>query len=73
VAGEGNSRNPLDGVGGRRTPEELRAWTVGAEALADSLPPSAYRAKQAFQRIPETELRQLVAYLSSLRQPARPD
>jgi cytochrome c553 len=73
VAGEGNARNPLDGVGARRTLEELRAWTVGAEALADSLPPSAYRAKQAFQQVPEEELAQLIAYLSSLRQTARPE
>jgi mono/diheme cytochrome c family protein len=73
VAGEGNARNPLDGVGARRTPEQLRAWTIGAEVLADSLPPSAYRAKQAFQGIPEAELSHLVAYLSSLRQPPRPD
>jgi mono/diheme cytochrome c family protein len=73
VAGEGNERNPLDGVGSRRTAARLRAWTVGAAALADSLPPSAYRAKQAFQQIPPADLDALVVYLSSLKQPGRPE
>jgi mono/diheme cytochrome c family protein len=66
VAGEGNPRNPLDGVGARRTAAELRDWTVGAEVLADSLPPSAFRAKQAFQRIEPEDLAALIQYLVSL-------
>jgi mono/diheme cytochrome c family protein len=73
VAGEGNARNPLDGVGARRTPAELRAWTLGAEVLADSLPPSAFRAKQAFQQMPAEELGPLITYLSSLKQPPKPE
>jgi mono/diheme cytochrome c family protein len=73
VAGEGNARNALDGVGARRTPAELRAWTIGAEALADSLPPSAFRAKQAFQQMRAEELGPLITYLSSLKQPPKPE
>jgi len=67
VAGDGNPRYPLDGVGARRTAAELRAWTVGAEVLADSLPPSAFRAKQGYQRIGAEDMAALVQYLSALR------
>jgi cytochrome c553 len=67
VAGVGSPRYPLDGVGARRPPAQLRAWTVGAEALADSLPPATWRAKQAFQAMRPENLDALVAYLGSLR------
>jgi len=67
VAGDGNPRYPLDGVGARRTAAELRAWTIGAEVLADSLPPSAFRAKQGFQRIEADDMAALVQYLSALK------
>lgn len=67
IGGVGNPRAPLDGVGGRRTPEEIRAWTVGSAALQDSLPPAAFRAKQQFATVPPAELNALVAYLAALR------
>ena len=66
VLGVGSTRNPLDGVGSRRTPAELLAWTVGDEALADSLSPSAWRAKQAHREIAPEDLEALVAWLSGL-------
>jgi mono/diheme cytochrome c family protein len=66
VAGLGNERNPLDGVAARRTRDELEAWTVGADALEDSLPPSAFRAKRAYQSLPTDSLGWLLDYLSQL-------
>jgi cytochrome c5 len=68
IAGIGNPRVPLDDVGSRRTPEQLRAWTLGADALADSLPPSAMRAKRAYRELAETDIRDLVFYLRTLRE-----
>lgn len=67
VAGVGSPRYPLDGVGSRRTPAELRAWTVGADVLADSLAPGVLRTKQAFREIPARELDAILAYLASLK------
>ena len=67
VAGAGSPRAPLDGVGARRTGAELRAWTTGAEALADSLSPATLRAKQAFATLPPADLDALVAFLASLK------
>jgi hypothetical protein len=67
VAGVGSPRYPLDGVGARRNAAQLRAWTQGADALADSLPPSALRTKQSFQALKPEDLNALVAFLRSLK------
>ncbi|HRP25555.1 MAG TPA: cytochrome c [Thauera sp.] len=66
VAGEGNPRYPLDGVGARRTRAELHDWVVGAAALEAVLPSSAYRRKQQYQAMPDDELDALLTYLQSL-------
>lgn len=67
VSGVGSPRLPLDGVGARRTPAELRAWTTGAQMLADSLAPSVLRRKQEFAGMPADELDALVGFLASLK------
>jgi ferredoxin-NADP reductase len=63
VQGVGSPRFPLDGVGSRRDRDELRAWTVGAPAVQDSLSPSAVRAKRRYEQIPPADMRVLIAYL----------
>jgi len=66
VAGVGNPRNPLDGVSARLDEDRIRAWIVGAGALADSLPPSAARRKRGYRALPGEDLEALVAYLLGL-------
>jgi cytochrome c553 len=66
VAGVGSPRYPLDGVGSRRTQDELRAWTIGAETVQDSLSPSALRAKQRYQQLSAEEMRVLLSFMASL-------
>lgn len=65
--GRGNPRSPLDGIGGRRSLESIRARVVAAPDVADELPRSAVRAKQGFAGIAAADLADLTAYLSSLR------
>jgi mono/diheme cytochrome c family protein len=67
IAGEGNPRNPLDGVGARLTPEEIRAYTTADATVADDLAPRIAAAKKDYQKIPADDLDALVAYLASLR------
>jgi mono/diheme cytochrome c family protein len=71
IAGRGNPRYPLDDVGARRTPAELRRWILGEGAAAAELPASVQRRKQRYRALPETELAALIAYLSSLRDAER--
>ncbi|MDX2475847.1 MAG: cytochrome c [Gammaproteobacteria bacterium] len=53
IAGQGNPRNPLDGVGTRRTALELRDWIIGADVLQAELP--------------DDDLDALIIYMQSLR------
>ena len=69
VAGAGSPRLPLDGVGARRTAAELRAWTTGADALADSIAPGTLRVKQGYAKLPAADLDALIAFLVSLKTP----
>ena len=67
IAGEGNPRNPLDNVGARRSAEELRHYTVGADAVKEKLPEYLLKLKQQYRLIPIDELDVLIIYLQSLR------
>lgn len=66
IAGEGNPRLPLDGVGARRDAAGLRDWILGSGASADALPARAQRAKSAYRQLDGATLDALVAYMQSL-------
>lgn len=66
IAGAGNPRNPLDGVGTRRTRAELFEWVTGTGGAADQLSPSVVRRKQRYRDLSQEDLNALVAYLTSL-------
>jgi hypothetical protein len=44
----------------------MRDWILGTKAVADDLSPSALRAKQAYQSLPESAIDAMVDYLLSL-------
>lgn len=67
IAGEGSPRSALDGVGGRRTREELRDWATGSDVVAGELAPRVLATKQGYADLPEQELEALLDYLASLR------
>lgn len=71
IADIGNPRSPLDGVGDRHGPEELRMWITGTGAVAEKLPAAIAKRKQRYQTMPEDDLRALVAYLAGLKAAAR--
>ena len=68
VAGEGNKRFPLDGVGRRLTAPQIRRWfthTAEMEARLPKLP--AIRMSSRKYSFSPAELDALVAYLRSLK------
>ncbi len=67
IAGQGNPRNPLDGVASRYDVAELREWIIGGETLQDELPAYALRVKQSYREMPADDLDALLAYMQSLR------
>ena len=67
VAGEGNPRSPLDGVGALLTADELKMWTLGTGDAAESLSVATQRRKQRYRSMSEADLNALVAYLQTLK------
>lgn len=68
IAGKGNAKGTLDGVGSKLTAEDLRQWIVDPAAMtvkhkADRKPamPAKYTA------LPKEDLDALVAYMASLK------
>lgn len=65
--GQGNRRYPLDDVGARRRPAEIRQWMLAVGSVADSLPRSVVRAKQRFSEEGEDTLAAIEIFLVSSR------
>jgi len=67
IDGEGNPRNPLDGVGSNLSPEEILHYTIADPVVAEDLAPRVVAAKKAYATLPPEDLDAMVAYLSSLK------
>lgn len=68
IGGQGNPRNPLDGVGQRLEPAAIRDWIIAAEGVRSQLSPAVARIKQTYAALPEAELQAMVDYLAGLRE-----
>lgn len=68
IAGEGNPRFPLDGVGSRHDAQALRDWILAQGEIEDNLSARAAAMKRAYRELPESDLEALVGYLQTLRQ-----
>jgi mono/diheme cytochrome c family protein len=66
IAGEGNPRYPLDGVGNRHTGKAIRQWILAPAELKDQIPAGAFQVKQAYRNLPSEDVEALVAYLQSV-------
>ena len=68
IAGRGNSRFPLDGVGRKLTSEQLRRWITDTVKMEDALPRLPVVRMSAIKyRLSPKDLDALVVYLGSLR------
>jgi mono/diheme cytochrome c family protein len=66
VSGKGNAKGPLDGVGAKYKPAELREWIVNAKTMAAKHNATRKPPMKDFSALPTAEVDALVAYLSSL-------
>jgi len=67
VADEGNKKGPLDDVGNKLKPEEIKEWLVNPKEAAvkhkaDRKPPM-----KAYDKLPAEDIDALVAYLGTLK------
>ena len=68
IAGKGNKTNPLDGVGTKLSPEDIKQWIthpaeMTAKAKSTKKPPMPAK----YAALPPADVDALVAYLQSLK------
>jgi len=68
IAGKGAKTNPLDGVGGKLSADEIRQWIVNPTEMAkkansDKKPPMPNK----YSKLPAADIDGLVAYMQSLK------
>lgn len=68
IAGKGKKTNPLDGVGGKLSADEIKQWILdpkgmAAKAKSTKKPPMAAK----YSGLPAADIDALVAYMASLK------
>lgn len=66
IAGVGNKKLPLDGVGTKLTADQIREWIVAPVEAAKKAASTAKPLMRAYPKLPKAELDALVAYVTSL-------
>jgi mono/diheme cytochrome c family protein len=66
IAGKGNAKGPLDGVGSTLSADEIRNWIVDAKGMTAKTKATRKPEMKAFA-LPKDDVDALVAYLSILK------
>jgi len=68
VAGVGNKKYPLDGIGAKLSAADLKEWIVNPDAMqAKQTGPKPVMKMKSFKSLPAADVDALVAYLGSLK------
>lgn len=67
VAGKGNKKLPLDGVGKKLTAAQIKEWIVDPGAAAKKANSTAKPLMKAYPTLPAADLDSLIAYMGSLK------
>lgn len=66
IGGKGNAKGPLDAVGSKDSPDELRQWIVDAKGMTAKTK-APRKPEMKTYNLPKEDVDALVAYLSSLK------
>lgn len=66
IAGVGNKKLPLDGVGTKLTADQIREWMVAPLEAAKKAKSTAKPAMKAYPKLEKADLDALVVYMKSL-------
>jgi mono/diheme cytochrome c family protein len=67
IAGEGNAKGSLDGVGSKFKAAELKEWIVNPAAMTEKHKAARKPAMKAYPSLSAEDLDALVAYMESLK------
>lgn len=67
VAGKGNKKGPLDGVGSKLKADEIHQWLVNPAEMTAKTKAARKPAMKSYDKLPKDDIDALVAYLQSLK------
>ena len=67
IAGKGNPKGPLDGVGSKWKADEIREWIVNWKTMAAKHQATRKPPMLDFSKLPKADVDALVAYLQTLK------
>ena len=67
IAGKGNTKGPLDGVGSRLSEEDIRQWMVNPADMTKKTKAERKPFMKAYPNLPKEDLDAIVAYMLSLK------
>ena len=67
VAGKGNKKWPLDGVGAKLSADEISKWITHPAEMEAKLPEKPKIKMKAYPKMADEDLKALVAYMQSLK------
>jgi mono/diheme cytochrome c family protein len=67
VAGEGNAKGPLDGVGSKLTRDQIKEWIIDPQEMTTKTKATRKPAMKAYPKLPAEDLEAIVSYMESLK------
>jgi mono/diheme cytochrome c family protein len=67
IAGKGNAKGPLDGVGSKLTADEIRLWMTDPKTMTAKAKATRTPLMKAYPSLPKADMDALVAYMLSLK------
>ena len=67
VAGVGNKKGPLEGVGAKLSADEIRQWITNAPEMAAKAKAERKPLMKGFPNLPKADVDALVAYVQSVK------
>ena len=67
IAGKGNQKGPLDGVGSKLSAEEIKQWMVNPKEMTEKTKAPRKPMMKAYPNLPAADLEAIVAYMQSLK------
>ena len=67
IAGKGQVKGPLDGVGSKLSADEIRQWIVNPAEMTKKTKAERTPPLRAYPNLPKDDLDALVAYMASLK------
>jgi mono/diheme cytochrome c family protein len=67
LAGQGNAKGPLDGIGAKLSADDIRKWLVTPAEMAAAANATRKPAMRSFANLPKQDLDALVAFLAATK------